>query len=116
MKEVIWLGDSLKQLRAFPEDIKDAVGYSLYLVQEGSIPKNTKVLKGFKPQVLELVLEGQSGAYRSVYTIKISDVVYVLHCFQKKSKQGIATPMQEIEMIKQRLKQAEIVAKRSHTS
>jgi phage-related protein len=111
MKELIWLGDSLKQLSVFPEDIKDGVGYALQLVQESVVPKNAKVLKGFKPQVLELLLDGQGGTYRAVYTIKISDTVYVLHCFQKKSKQGISTPKQEIEMIKQRLKQAERIDK-----
>ena len=44
--------------------------------------------------------------YRAVYTIKIADAIYVLHCFQKKSKQGIETPKQEMDRVRDRLKAA----------
>jgi phage-related protein len=36
----------------------------------------------------------------------VGEVIYVLHAFQKKSKSGIATPKEEIELIKARHKQA----------
>lgn len=49
----------------------------------------------------------ESGTYRLVYTIKLSKAIFVLHAFQKKSKHGIKTPTQEIELIKRRLKVAE---------
>lgn len=51
------------------------------------------------------------NTYRAVYTIKIADTVYVLHCFQKKSKQGIETPKQDIDLISERLKAAQAHAK-----
>jgi len=108
-KKVIWVGDSLKALKKFPEDVKDSIGYSLHKVQEGMLPRNVKVLKGFKPAVMEIVSDYDTNTYRAVYTVKIGDTAYVLHCFQKKSKKGIKTPQQEIDLIKQRLREAESI-------
>lgn len=109
MKKAIWIGDSLKALKNFPEEVQDSIGYSLQKVQEGVLPSSTKPLKGFKPVVMEIVSDYDTNTYRAVYTVKLSDVVYVLHCFQKKSKQGIKTPKQELDLIKQRLREAEWV-------
>jgi len=105
-KKIIWLGDSRDVLRDFPEDVKDIVGYTLHKVQEGLFPKNAKPLTGFKPTVAEIVVSHDKNAYRIVYTTKIGETVYVLHCFQKKSTQGIKTPKHEIDLIQQRLKEA----------
>jgi len=110
-KQAIWLGDSLKNLRSFPESVKDQIGYELYLVQNGKIPNNAKVLKGFKPTVIEIISDYDKNTYRTVYTVKISETVYILHCFQKKSKSGLKTPKQELELIKQRLKKALTIGK-----
>ena len=110
-REIIWVGDSLKILQGFPEDIKDEIGYALYLAQNNENPTNTKQLKGIKPAVIEIIASDGSGTYRAVYTLKISEIIYVLHCFQKKSKRGIKTPQQEVELIKQRLRQAEVIEK-----
>lgn len=63
--------------------------------------------KGFKgASLLEIVEDFDGDAYRAVYTVRFEGVVYVLHAFQKKSKRGIATPKQEIELIEARLKRA----------
>jgi phage-related protein len=51
------------------------------------------------------------GTYRAVYTVKLAEAVFVLHCFQKKSKRGIATPMEDMDIIHARLKIAEAFAK-----
>lgn len=110
LKKIIWLGDSQKNLRDFPEDVNDIVGYALHKVQEGLIPKNVKALTGFKPAVMEIVTAYDANAYRTVYTTKIGDVVYVLHCFQKKSTQGIKTPKHEINLVQQRLKEAYLLS------
>lgn len=105
----------MKNLKDFPEAVKDEVGYALHIVQEGRVPKKAKPLKGFKPSVMEIISDCDTNTYRAIYTIKIGEVIYVLHCFQKKSKSGISTPKQEIDLIKQRLKEAEIMEKfRSH--
>ena len=109
VKKAIWLGDSLKVLKNFPEDVQDSIGYSLHKAQEGILPRNAKTLKGFKPTVMEIVSDYKANTYHAVYTVKLSDVVYVLHCFQKKSKKGIKTPKQELDLIKQRLREAELI-------
>jgi phage-related protein len=68
---------------------------------------SAKPLKGFKGAgVVEVVEDFDGDTYRAVYTIKFADVVYVLHSFQKKSKQGIATPKQDMDLIEARLKRA----------
>ena len=61
--------------------------------------------------MLEVVEDYMGDTYRAVYTVKIADAVYVLHCFQKKSKQGIETPRQDIDLIRARLKVAQAHAK-----
>lgn len=63
-------------------------------------------MKGFKPKVMEIVTPYDTDTYRAVYTIKPGDEVYVLHAFQKKAKKGRSTPKKEIDLIKQRLKEA----------
>lgn len=110
LKKIIWMGDSQKNLRDFPEDVKDIVGYALHKVQEGLFPKNAKPLSGFKPAVMEIVTAYDGNAYRAVYTTKIGETIYVLHYFQKKSTQGIKTPKHEIDLIQQRLKEAFLLA------
>ena len=109
VKKAIWVGDSLKSLKSFPEGVQDSVGYSLQKVQEGVIPRNAKKLKGFKPAVMEIVSDYDTNTYRAVYTIKIGQSIYVLHCFQKKSKTGIKTSKQDTDLIKQRLREAELI-------
>jgi len=56
---------------------------------------------------MEIVEQHHTGAYRAVYTAHFDDAVYVLHVFQKKSKSGIATPKQEIALIRRRFAEAE---------
>lgn len=107
-KPVVWIGSSLDDLREFPEEVRGEVGYALYLAQLGSKHPSAKPVKGFKGAgVLEIVEDFDGDTYRAVYTVKLAGVVYVLHAFQKKSKQGIATPKQDINLIKERLKRAQ---------
>ena len=61
--------------------------------------------------VLEVVEDSGVGTFRAVYTVKFGDAVYVLHCFQKKSTHGIATPKPDMDVIRERLKAAEAHAK-----
>lgn len=83
------------------------MGYSLYLSQCGEKHPSAKPLKGFRGAgVLEVVEEFDGDTYRAIYTVKLAGVIYVLHAFQKKSKHGIATPKQDIELVEARLKRA----------
>ena len=107
-KPVHWVANSKKDLKKLPEKVQNNFGYGLFLAQIGTKANNAKVLKGFgSTRVVEIIANESGNTYRGVYTVKFKDVVYVLHVFQKKSKRGIATPQQEIELIKARLKIAE---------
>ena len=91
-----------------PDDVKDVFGYALYLAQMGEMHVRAKPLRGFGGAgVLEVVDNDESGTYRAVYTVRLASAVYVLHVFQKKSRRGIATPRQEIDLVRSRLRQAE---------
>ena len=106
-KPVVWLGNTLDELRKFPEEVRDEMGYALYLAQIGDKHPTAKPLKGFgSAGILEIVDNYDGDTYRTVYTVKLAGVVYVLHAFQKKSKKGIATPKKDIDLIKKRLKLA----------
>ena len=108
VKPLVWIGSSLKDLREFPDEVKDEMGFALYEAQCGLKPTAAKPLKGFGGAgVLEIASDYQSDTYRAVYTVRLEERVYVLHAFQKKSKKGIATPKSDIELIKRRLRQAE---------
>lgn len=86
-------------------------GFALDFAQRGDKHDDAKVLKGFgSAGVLEVIEDDISGTYRAVYTVKFDEAVFVLHAFQKKSKQGIATPKEDMEIIRNRLKVAAIVA------
>ena len=112
LREIIWLDKTKKDLKSMPGEIVDSVGFSLYLAQIGERADNTKVLKGFSGAgVLEIIESDVSGTYRAVYTVKFGNEIYVLHCFQKKSKSGISTPKEDMNIINKRLKDAEELAK-----
>ncbi len=112
LKELIWIGSSKKDLMSFSEDIEDAIGYGLFNAQKGKLPKGAKALKGFgNAGVIEIIESDAAGTYRAVYTVTMPEVIFVLHVFQKKSKEGIKTPKQDIELIKGRLKQAQDIYK-----
>lgn len=107
LKPVEWIGSSRDDLRDFPEDVQQIMGFALYRAQLGKKHPDAKPLKGFKGAgVLEIVENFDGDTYRAVYTVKFEGIVYILHAFQKKSKQGIATPKQDIDLIESRLKRA----------
>ena len=116
LKPVIWVGSTRKDLREFPEPVQDHVGYALYAAQRGSRHRDTKTLSGFSGAgVVEVVTDFRGDTFRAVYTVRFAGAVYVLHTFQKKSKTGRETPRRDLELIEQRLREAEEIAKgRSH--
>jgi phage-related protein len=105
MKQLEWISSSYKDLMEVPQDVKSVVGHALYLAQLGEKRDNAKGFKG--AGVLEVVDDFQGDTYRAVYTVRLEFAVYVLHIFQKKSKSGIATPKQDIDLIEKRFKLAE---------
>jgi phage-related protein len=112
MKELLWLGSTRKDLRAMPDDVQNTFGYALYQAQIGNKHEQAKPLKGFgSAGVLEVVENSGDGTFRAVYTVKFGDTIYVLHCFQKKSTHGIATPKPDMDLIRERLKAAALHAR-----
>ena len=106
-KPLEWIGSSYKDLMALPSAIRQRFGYALSLAQRGDRDDAAKVLRGFGDAgVLEIIEDEASGTYRAVYVIRFEEAVFVLHCFQKKSKHGIATPKTDIDIIRARLKVA----------
>lgn len=111
LKPVVWIGSSRKDLREFPEKVQNHMGYALYVAQRGGKHRNAKTLKGFGGAgVAEIVTDHRGNTFRAVYTLRFAGTVYVLHAFQKKSKTGIKTTQQDIDLIKARLKKAEKIA------
>ena len=91
-----------------PPEVVDVFGYALYLAQSGTKHPQAKPLKGFgSAGVLEVVENYDRNTYRAVYTVRFSNGVYVLHCFQKKARKGIETPKTDLDMIEARLKLAQ---------
>jgi phage-related protein len=108
-KPLRWVGSSKRDLDAMPEDIKDIFGHAIDLAQAGGKHPDAKALAGFgSAGVLEVVADFRSSTFRAVYTVKFAGLVYVLHCFQKKSKSGIKTPKEEMDLINARLKTAKL--------
>ena len=92
-----------------PEDVKDVFGHAIDLAQAGGKHQDAKVMTGFgSAGVLEVVEDDRGDTYRAVYTVKFAGWVYVLHCFQKKSKSGIKTPKEDMDLIRTRLKAAKL--------
>lgn len=106
-KPLYWIGSALEDLRAFPEEVRKVMGFALHHAQTGGKHIDAKPLKGFKGAgVLEVVEDFDGDTYRAVYTVRFADAVYVLHSFQKKSKKGVRTPQQEIDLVADRLRRA----------
>lgn len=108
VKKLFWLGGARKDIQALPAHVQDVFGFALHQAQEGGRHLQAKVLKGFSGAgTLEVVEDHQGDTYRAVYTVSLADAVYVLHCFQKKSRCGVKTSRQDMELIHSRLKLAQ---------
>ena len=106
MKVCRWGPGTLKAIRDMPDDIRSAFGHALHIASLGGRADGAKPMKGLGSGVLEVVEDHDGNTYRAVYTVRLESGVYVLHVFQKKSRTGISTPKQDIELIKERLKWA----------
>lgn len=108
-KPLKWVGSSKRDLDAMPADVQDVFGHAIDLAQSGGKHQDAKALSGFgAASVLEMVDDFRGDTYRAVYTVKFAGWVYVLHCFQKKSKTGIRTPKEDLKLIGTRLKVAQM--------
>jgi len=108
LKPVIWVGSSRRDLREFPNLVKDHLGYALYIAQCGGKHRDAKTLTGFGGAgVVEVIKDYRGDTFRAVYTVRYAGAVYMLHAFQKKSKTGRQTPRRDMELVKRRLRETE---------
>lgn len=102
-----WVASAKKDYLDFPPEVKDEIGFALGLAQLGAKHPKAKPWKGEGPGIFEIVDDYRGDTYRAIYTVRFADVVYVLHAFQKKSKSGIKTPREDVNLIAERLKRAQ---------
>src|ERR1700732_5444114 len=101
MKQVIWMGTSKEDLRAFPGEARREVGYQLEHVQEGADPDDWKPMSTVGAGVREIRVRESSGAFRCIYLATRPEGIYVLHCFQKKTQK---TSRQDLDFAHKRFK------------
>jgi phage-related protein len=101
MKKLIWMGSSREDLRAFPTEARRAMGYQLEHVQEGVDPDDWKPMSMVGPGVREIRIRESSGAFRCIYLTTRPEGIYVLHCFQKKTRK---TSQQDLDLAERRFK------------
>lgn len=85
-KPVEFRGSSLDDLRAFPASARREAGHQLDQVQQGREPDDWKPMITIGPGVREIRIRDVSGGFRVIYLAKLTDAIYVLHCFQKKTQ------------------------------
>lgn len=109
IKPAVFIGSSRRELQAFPATVRREIGQAPFEAQLGDHPAKAKPLKGFGSGVLEIRDNFDGDTYRAVYTVRSEGVLYVLHTFQKKATKGIATPQRHLDLIRQRLRDAETI-------
>jgi len=109
-RPVVWLGNSKKNILEFPEEVRKLIGDELQLIQYGEMPKDAKSFKRVGSGIFEIDLKHDKEAYRCVQAVQLGHKIYVLHAFQKKAKKGIKTPQKDVDLIKQRYREAKELA------
>src|SRR2546422_8002171 len=110
LRRLVWLGNSKKNIQAFPAGAQKLIGDELQLIQFGGMPKDAKPFKGIGSGVIDIALAYEKDVYRTVLAVQLGKRIYILHAFQKKAKSGIKTPQKDIDLIKRRYKEAKKLA------
>src|SRR2546428_9875915 len=85
-KPVVWLGDSRATIRAFPEDVRQVAGFQLWRVQQGLAPNDWKPMTSVGLGVQEIRIH-TDVEHRVLYVAKFAEALYVLHAFEKGTRQ-----------------------------
>lgn len=103
-----FIGSSLKDLRAVPDQVQDVFGSALLDAQYGDHPEGARSFgEGIPRGVMKLVEDFDRDTYRAAYTVSFPKAVYVLHVFKKKSTQGVRTPKPDKDLVRSRFRVAE---------
>ena len=110
---VAWEGDSRDVLQEFPDEVRQDLGFQLWQLQRGERPSDYRPLPSIGTGVFELRDQDERGWFRLIYLSRTDDVIYVLHCFEKKSRE---MPRKDFAKARQRLKavQARLAEERKH--
>jgi len=100
-KELLWVGSSLRDLKAFPKNIQGRIGYQLSQLQGGDNPSDFKPMSSVAKGVYEIRTSGESGTYRAMYITKVATKIVILHCFQKKTR---TTSSKDLDIARTRYK------------
>ncbi len=103
-RQISWLKAALRDFEEFPDDVKSDMLDALTVAAEGGKSDKAKPFKGVDGGMFEIALRYRGDAFRALYAIKLGADIWVIHCFQKKSKSGIKTPQREIDLIRDRIK------------
>jgi phage-related protein len=98
---VVWEGNSREALLSFPDEVRQNIGFQLWQLQQGEQPMDYRPLPSIGMGVYELREQDERGWYRVVYLSRINNVIHVLHCFEKKSRE---MPRKDFETAVRRLK------------
>ena len=104
VREIAWVRAAKKDFQKFPEAVQRRVVRALRIAAQGELAEISKPIKGLDPGLFEVRVAYRSDAFRTIYAVKLGQALYVLHAFQKKSKQGISTPKQEMDVVRSRLR------------
>jgi phage-related protein len=108
-RSLIYIGSARKDLETFPLRVREDIAVALDDARVGGKSPRAKLLKGFGGSgVLEVVEDHAGDTYRAVYTVRFRQAVYILAAFKKKSTHGIKTPKRELDLVRQRLRLAEV--------
>ena len=102
-KPLFWVGGSLTRLKTFPAAARREAGHQLHQAQMGLEPSDWKPMRAVGPGVVEIRVHA-GGEYRVLYLARFAEGVYVLHAFEKKTRQ---TRKADIELARRNL--AEVV-------
>jgi phage-related protein len=110
---IAWEGDSKEVISSFPDGAKYNLGFDLRLLQQGHLPTDCRPMSSIGPGVFELRDQDERAWYRVIYLSRVRDVIHVLHCFEKRSRE---TPLKEINTARQRLKvvRARMIQEKKH--
>ena len=103
-RPISWLKGARRDFEDFPPGAQLEMARALTILAEGRMPDIAKPLTGLGSGVMELALKHRGDAFRLVYALQIGDDIWVVHAFEKKSRTGIKTPRQEIDLVRDRLK------------
>ncbi len=114
LRSLVWMGSAKRDLQVFSAGAQKIMGDELQLIQFGGMPKDAKPFHGVGSGVLEIAVRYDTDAFRTVVAVQLGSAIYVLPAFQKKSKTGRKTPRQDVDLITQRYKEAQELAKHAN--